>query len=55
MISRGVRDFVWLTDAFLLQGLQNLLNRIERMRGYGPEFIDITWFVSLAWAHFASF
>jgi hypothetical protein len=25
------------------QGLQNLLDRIERMRGYGPEFIDITW------------
>ncbi|KAF8329502.1 methylenetetrahydrofolate reduct [Cantharellus anzutake] len=25
------------------QGLQNLLDRIERMRGWGPEFIDITW------------
>jgi methylenetetrahydrofolate reductase (NADPH) len=25
------------------QGLQNLLDRIERMRGLGPEFIDITW------------
>jgi methylenetetrahydrofolate reductase (NADPH) len=28
------------------QGLQNLLDRIERMRGLGPEFIDITWCVS---------
>ncbi|KAF8493187.1 methylenetetrahydrofolate reductase-domain-containing protein [Russula emetica] len=25
------------------QGLQNLLDRIERMRELGPEFIDITW------------
>ncbi|KAI6114814.1 methylenetetrahydrofolate reductase-domain-containing protein [Pisolithus croceorrhizus] len=25
------------------QGLQNLLDRIERMRNLGPEFIDITW------------
>ncbi|KAF7356615.1 Methylenetetrahydrofolate reductase [Mycena venus] len=25
------------------QGLQNLLDRIERMRALGPEFIDITW------------
>lgn len=25
------------------KGLQNLLDRIERMRGLGPEFIDITW------------
>ncbi|KAI9639327.1 methylenetetrahydrofolate reductase [Dioszegia hungarica] len=25
------------------QGLQNLYDRIERMRGLGPEFIDITW------------
>ncbi|KAH7890793.1 methylenetetrahydrofolate reductase-domain-containing protein [Phlebopus sp. FC_14] len=25
------------------QGLQNLLDRIERMRSLGPEFIDITW------------
>ncbi|KAE9399560.1 methylenetetrahydrofolate reduct [Gymnopus androsaceus JB14] len=25
------------------QGLQNLLDRIERMRGLGPEFIDVTW------------
>ncbi|KAK7056405.1 methylenetetrahydrofolate reductase (NAD(P)H) met13 [Paramarasmius palmivorus] len=25
------------------QGLQNLLDRIERMRQLGPEFIDITW------------
>lgn len=29
------------------QGLQNLLDRIERMRGYGPEFIDITWYAPL--------
>ena len=28
-----------------LQGLQNLLDRIERMRALGPEFIDITWCV----------
>lgn len=26
-----------------IQGLQNLLDRIERMRQLGPEFIDITW------------
>jgi hypothetical protein len=26
-----------------LQGLQNLLDRIERMRALGPEFIDVTW------------
>jgi methylenetetrahydrofolate reductase (NADPH) len=25
------------------QGLQNLYDRIERMRELGPEFIDITW------------
>ena len=31
---------------FYAQGLQNLLDRIERMRGLGPEFVDITWFVS---------
>jgi hypothetical protein len=29
------------------QGLQNLLDRIERMRGLGPEFVDITWSVAL--------
>lgn len=28
------------------QGLQNLYDRIERMRNLGPEFIDITWCVS---------
>ena len=28
------------------QGLQNLYDRIERMRNLGPEFIDITWYVS---------
>jgi 5,10-methylenetetrahydrofolate reductase len=27
----------------MTQGLQNLLDRIERMRALGPEFIDITW------------
>ncbi len=27
------------------QGLQNLLDRIERMRALGPEFVDITWCV----------
>jgi len=27
-----------------LQGLQNLLDRIERMRALGPGFIDITWY-----------
>ena len=27
----------------LHQGLQNLYDRIERMRNLGPEFIDITW------------
>lgn len=27
------------------QGLQNLYDRIERMRELGPEFIDITWSV----------
>ncbi|KAG6821203.1 hypothetical protein H0H93_004024 [Arthromyces matolae] len=31
------------TCAHCLQGLQNLLDRIERMRALGPEFIDITW------------
>lgn len=30
---------------YLWQGLQNLLDRIERMRQLGPEFIDITWLV----------
>ena len=29
--------------SFFFQGLQNLLDRIERMRVLGPEFIDITW------------
>jgi methylenetetrahydrofolate reductase (NADPH) len=35
--------FIILTDSLLLKGLQNLLDRIERMRALGPEFIDITW------------
>jgi methylenetetrahydrofolate reductase (NADPH) len=30
-------------SSLLFQGLQNLLDRIERMRALGPEFIDITW------------
>lgn len=30
----------------VFKGLQNLLDRIERMRALGPEFIDITWCVS---------
>lgn len=29
------------------KGLQNLLDRIERMRALGPEFIDITWYACL--------
>lgn len=28
------------------QGLQNLVERIERMRLLGPEFIDVTWYAS---------
>ena len=36
----------WLFAPHLcFQGLQNLLDRIERMRVLGPEFIDITWHV----------
>jgi len=35
---------VFFSD-FIFQGLQNLLDRIERMRALGPEFIDITWCV----------
>jgi methylenetetrahydrofolate reductase (NADPH) len=27
----------------IIKGLQNLYDRIERMRNLGPEFIDITW------------
>ena len=33
------------THVIISQGLQNLLDRIERMRALGPEFIDITWYV----------
>lgn len=39
---------VWSFEYFpprTAQGLQNLYERIERMRGMGPEFIDITWWV----------
>ncbi|TRM65570.1 methylenetetrahydrofolate reductase-domain-containing protein [Schizophyllum amplum] len=40
-------DKVWWSFEYFpprtAQGLQNLLDRIERMRGLGPEFIDITW------------
>lgn len=35
---------LFVTD-FVFKGLQNLLDRIERMRVLGPEFIDITWCV----------
>ena len=43
----------WRQDASMfslpsLQGLQNLLDRIERMRALGPEFIDITWWIHLS-------
>jgi methylenetetrahydrofolate reductase (NADPH) len=31
------------------KGLQNLLDRIERMRTLGPEFIDITWRVYVSY------
>ena len=30
-------------ESTFMQGLQNLIDRIERMRALGPEFIDITW------------
>lgn len=40
-------DRVWWSFEYFpprtAQGLQNLLDRIERMRSLGPEFIDITW------------
>lgn len=40
-------DRIWWSFEYFpprtAQGLQNLLDRIERMRGLGPEFIDITW------------
>ncbi|KAH9846259.1 methylenetetrahydrofolate reduct [Lenzites betulinus] len=40
-------DRVWWSFEYFpprtAQGLQNLLDRIERMRAMGPEFIDITW------------
>ncbi|KAH6915887.1 methylenetetrahydrofolate reductase [Coprinopsis sp. MPI-PUGE-AT-0042] len=40
-------DKVWWSFEYFpprtAQGLQNLLDRIERMRSLGPEFIDITW------------
>ncbi|TFY71539.1 hypothetical protein EVG20_g1469 [Dentipellis fragilis] len=40
-------DKVWWSFEYFpprtAQGLQNLLDRIERMRQLGPEFIDITW------------
>ncbi|PCH36215.1 methylenetetrahydrofolate reduct [Wolfiporia cocos MD-104 SS10] len=40
-------DRVWWSFEYFpprtAQGLQNLLDRIERMRALGPEFIDITW------------
>ncbi|KAJ9126432.1 hypothetical protein QFC24_002175 [Naganishia onofrii] len=39
---------IWSFEYFpprTAQGLQNLYDRIERMRHLGPDFIDITWFV----------
>ncbi|RPD64121.1 methylenetetrahydrofolate reduct [Lentinus tigrinus ALCF2SS1-7] len=40
-------DRVWWSFEYFpprtAQGLQNLLDRIERMRALGPEFVDITW------------
>ncbi|KZW01199.1 methylenetetrahydrofolate reduct [Exidia glandulosa HHB12029] len=47
-IERAAKeDRVWWSFEYFpprtAQGLQNLLDRIERMRGLGPEFIDITW------------
>lgn len=51
-ISQKIRqsardDKVWWSFEYFpprtAQGLQNLLDRIERMRALGPEFIDITW------------
>lgn len=40
-------DKIWWSFEYFpprtAQGLQNLLDRIERMRALGPEFIDITW------------
>ncbi|KAI0794186.1 methylenetetrahydrofolate reduct [Fomes fomentarius] len=40
-------DRVWWSFEYFpprtAQGLQNLLDRIERMRAMGPEFVDITW------------
>ncbi|KAA1469021.1 methylenetetrahydrofolate reduct [Dentipellis sp. KUC8613] len=40
-------DKIWWSFEYFpprtAQGLQNLLDRIERMRQLGPEFIDITW------------
>ncbi|KAG8988994.1 hypothetical protein FRB94_001792 [Tulasnella sp. JGI-2019a] len=40
-------DRVWWSFEYFpprtAQGLQNLYDRIERMRQLGPEFIDITW------------
>ena len=37
------QDVQMMVYADIPQGLQNLYDRIERMRGLGPEFIDITW------------
>ncbi|KAH9940805.1 methylenetetrahydrofolate reduct [Epithele typhae] len=40
-------DRIWWSFEYFpprtAQGLQNLLDRIERMRAMGPEFVDITW------------
>ncbi|KAH8103992.1 methylenetetrahydrofolate reduct [Cristinia sonorae] len=47
-IEQAVKeDRVWWSFEYFpprtAQGLQNLLDRIERMRALGPEFVDITW------------
>ncbi|KAF9525328.1 methylenetetrahydrofolate reductase-domain-containing protein [Crepidotus variabilis] len=47
-IEQSARDNkIWWSFEYFpprtAQGLQNLLDRIERMRALGPEFIDITW------------
>ena len=44
-VSSGSSNVRSLVSDFAFKGLQNLLDRIERMRALGPEFIDITWCV----------
>lgn len=26
-----------------MQGVQNLYDRMDRMHGFGPQFVDVTW------------